>query len=193
MNKAISVAFLSVVLLLSACATTPSSNRDARANLPDTPEGYRWYTAGNGAGTFLVPSGWNTREQTQANTDVVFITRESIDVQGSFEVGITINRVRDFSDGTAVPPSEYAKSFIDQLLVQHDALLADTIETDGDTRYIARVQLASAPNTRVHYIAVGRSEADELYLVYFEAPESQWDDTYTIAQPVLDNLRLGNR
>lgn len=187
MNKAVYWATLGLAMLLTACAGQPADRSGS-----STPDGYRWYTAGNGVGSFLVPHGWHTREDSRDGTRALYITRENIGVQGRFEVGLTVNRVSNFTRTSSVPVSEYAKSFIDQLSASNDVLESDTIERDGDTLHRVRVRLADAPDTLVQYITLGRPETDDLFLLYFEAPASEGDEAFETARPILETFRLGS-
>ncbi|GGX40802.1 PsbP-related protein [Saccharospirillum salsuginis] len=190
MNKAVHCGSILLALLLTACSNL-STGPETRANTAATPDGYRWYTADNGVGTFLVPDGWHVKEETRNGTDALFISRENIDQQGRYQVGMTVNRVPNFSQTTSVPATEYAESFIKQLMVKHDVLMSNTNSESVEPRYIARVRLTKDPATIVHYITVGRAATDELFLIYFEAPESEWEDALETAQPMLEAFRLG--
>jgi len=190
MNKVVHCASVLLALLLTACSglsTAPDTQADSAA----TPDGYHWYSARNGVGTFLVPDGWHTREETQKGTSALFISRENIDQSGQYNVGMTVNRVPNFSQTTSVPATEYAESFIKQLMVKHDVLMSNINSQGVEPRYVARVRLTKEPATIVHYITVGRAATDELFLIYFEAPESEWEDAFETAQPMLEAFRLG--
>lgn len=173
-----------VSLWVSGCMTTASSSSDT------LPDGFDYYTAENGVGTYLVPNGWYVKEETQKGTDALFITREDIDTQGHFEVGFTVNRVPDFSEHTATAATTYAKNFAEQLVVEHDALYSDTITQEGETLNVVRVRLNDEPSTIVHYITLGRADRDEFYLIFFEAPQDEWEQAFKTGKILLDGISL---
>ena len=58
---------------------------------------------------------------------------------------------------------------------------------------IARVKGGnSGIKTVVHHIAIGMDDRDELYLISFEAPESEWEGYYNTAGPMLNFFLLGS-
>lgn len=184
MKTAALLPLILVSLWVSGCTTTASRSGDA------LPEGFDYYTAENGVGTYLVPEGWHVKEETRKGTNALFITRENIDAQGQFQVGFTVNRVPDFSKHTSASAATYAKNFAEQLVVEHDALYSDTITHQGETLNVVRVRLNDEPSTIVHYLTLGRAGRDEFYLIFFEAPQDEWDQAFKTGKIMLDGVSL---
>ena len=70
---------------------------------------------------------------------------------------------------------------------------AGKVEGNKDTMHVARVVgLNGTVRTIIHYIAVGMDDEDEVVLLWFEAPESEWERSYEFARSMLNYFILGS-
>ena len=74
-----------------------------------------------------------------------------------------------------------------------ETIRAGKVEGNKDTMYVARVVgLNGTIRTIIHYIAVGMDDEDEVFLILFEAPESEWERSYGFARSMLNYFILGS-
>ena len=186
-NPTAVVPVLVAVLLLSTVGIARTSDR------PPAPGGFTWYEAENGAGTFLRPDGWHVKEESRNGTNALFISREDLGKNGRLLVGLSVNQFTDFSRRSSARPSTYAQSFIQGIMKNRETIRAGKVEGNKDTMHVARVVgLNGTVRTIVHYIAVGMDGEDEVFLLWFEAPESEWERSYEFARSMLNYFILGS-
>lgn len=163
----------------------------ARAGeLPPAPAGFTWFTSTNGAGTFLRPDGWFTKEETHGNTQAVFITKTSIADGGDFDIGLTVNAF-DRVSLRGVKPSAWAASMIARLAKRGRILKADVVKGNAvDMNVVRLLDTARGAPVVVHYLTIGDDAKDRGWLIFFEAPQTDWDANYPIGRAMLDAFGL---
>ncbi len=163
------------------------------ANTPPSPSGFTWYSAQNGVGTFLKPDGWYIHEEGNENTNALFISRENIKENGKFIIGFSVNQISSYSKNSKLKASQYAKVFIQKIIDKHEVIKSGVIKGGPTDMNVARVKSEnSGVKTIVHHIAIGMDDRDELYLISFEAPESEWQAYYEKAGLMLNYIILGS-
>ena len=181
------VVVLLAVLLLSTAGIARASDR------PSAPGGFSWYEAENGVGTFLRPDGWHAKEESRNGTNALFISREYLGNNGRLLVGLSVNQFTEFSRRSSARPSAYAQSFIQGIMQNKETIRAGKVEGNKDTMHVARVAgMNGTVRTIIHYIAVGMDDEDEVFLLWFEAPESEWEQSYGFARSMLNYFILGS-
>jgi len=188
---------LSWVLLaasVTACSlfpVRPIERAGAAAPAP-APAGFQWYAA-KGIGSFLRPYGWFVREERKGDTNVLFITRESIDEAsgGRFSVGLAVNRVSRFSLTSTLAPSAYAKRYVAQLGQRYEVLKSGLYKGPRADMNIVRLRIDRAGTPTVqHLIAAGFDREDAYFVLWFEAPQAEWESLYDVARPMLNQFEF---
>jgi len=160
---------------------------------PPAPPGFSWYVAKNGVGTFLKPDGWHALEQSKGNTHAIFISRENIKTHGRFTAGFTVNQITAYSNSSSIKASEYAKLYIQKTIDKHEVINSGVVKGAANDMNVARVKAENAGvETIVHHISVGMDKRDELYLISFEAPASEWDSLNQMAGQLFSYFILGS-
>ena len=181
------VALLLAVLLFSTVGTARASER------PPAPGGFSWHEAENGVGTFLRPDGWHVKEESRNGTNALFISREDLGNNGRLLVGLSVNQLTEFSRRSSTRPSAYAQSFIQRIMQDKETIKEGKVEGNKHTMHVARVVgMNGTVRTIIHYIAVGMDDEDEVFLILFEAPESEWERSYGFARWMLNYFILGS-
>jgi hypothetical protein len=178
-----------LVLTLLLLGLVPSAA--VAIDVPTPPVGYSWKHIIEIDSAFLVPISWHFKETEVKQTLAYFITRENIDTKGSFTTGLTINVLRK---GEEFDPVGYAGAFVLNL-VKENEVLEEPFEAGGGKLkgYGCRVRVASENGPLVmHYLAIGNENTGTLFLMYFESPESQWEQAWAIAEPILTLFVLGD-
>jgi hypothetical protein len=160
---------------------------------PPAPSGFTWHVADNGVGTFLQPDGWHVLEETKGITNAIFISRENIEQRGKFITGFTVNQITSFSSSSSIKASEYAKLYIQKIIDKYEVVSSGVVKKGPNDMNVARVKGDNAGVTTIaHHIAVGMDERDELYMISFQAPESEWDTYNHIAGQMFSYFLLGS-
>jgi hypothetical protein len=163
----------------------------ARAGeLPPAPAGFTWFTSTNGAGTFLRPDGLFAKEETHGDTRAVFITKTSIADGGDFDVGFTVNAFDHVSRGGATARAA-ATALIARLAKRGRVLLADVVKGNAlDMNVVRIVDTARGAPVVIHYLTIGDDARDRMWLIFFEAPQSEWDAHYPLGRAMLNGFGL---
>ena len=182
-------AFLILTTGLASCASPPTGKPIA---LPPPPSGFVWHTAQNGAGSFLRPDDWFVKEEVSNETSAVFITRERIEAGGRFTVGLTVNRLAQFSKHSSVKPSVYAQQYVQALRSHPEVLKGGVVKGNASDMHVARIRgTNNGVSTIVHHIAIGIDSKDAVFIILFEAPETEWEQSFASGKPMLNSFILG--
>lgn len=169
-----------LIILLLGLAAPPA----VAVDLPTPPTGYTWKTIDEIQSAFLVPVSWHFKEAKGKETLSYFITREDISEQGSFRTGLTINVARKGGD---FDPVGYAGAFVLKV-VKENEVLEEPFEAGGGKLkgYGCRVRVAGEAGPLVlQYLVLGNAATGTLFIMYFESPESEWEQAWAIAEPIL--------
>lgn len=150
---------------------------------PPAPDGFAWKRLDSIKASFLAPDGWFFKEEVKDGTRAFFITQENIDKTGEFQTGLSINVQKLKTD----PAQERARQFIAGMALTGE--VQDTWETEagvlkGYGRRIRRVE-DGYPTLISHWLAIGNSRTNTLYLILFESPESSWNAAWKKGEVIL--------
>jgi hypothetical protein len=156
---------------------------------PPAPEGFAWREIEAIRAAFLVPAGWHFTHRREGETLAYFITREDPGELGVHETGLTINVFVKLETHNAV---EYAEQFIGSVIATGelvDSWRLDTGLLQGHaclTRNVAEDGTLSTKRS----LAIGNSNTNTLYLMWFESPEQTWDTMWKFGEVMLDVFAL---
>ena len=177
---------LAIVTVVALGAAPPASAQQ----LPPPPAGFTWVEAVNGAGSFLRPDGWFTKEEEQGDTHAFFVTKTPIGHGGRFDIGLTVNAF-DHVARRGAPPSAWASAMAARLTIGREVLKSTVVKGNAADMHIVRVvDTRGGRPVVIHYLVIGNDAKDRAWLIFFEAPQSDWDATYPIAQPMLNAFGL---
>ncbi len=147
---------------------------------PKIPLGLSWHDSKYGVGSFLRPDNWYVKEEVQKDTKALFITREEITDESHFLVGFSVNKIQKIRDKVSQTPNEYARTFALNLSKTGELLLNRTISGNAADMQIVRIK-KNIDNLSivVHYIVLGIDSDDAVYVLFFEAPETEWDQQFS--------------
>ena len=169
-----------LLLLLSAIAAAQ-----------EAPAGYSWQEFKPGRIALLKPDGWHVKTESRNGTQALFITQEPIGPGGKFLTGLSLNYVTGIRGKAKVSSTEYARNFLAVAAERHPVLdsfakpLAEGINGLG-----MRLRLADAKPAIVHYFLLADDNADSLHLLFFEAPEAEWETAWKHGQVMLKGRTL---
>jgi hypothetical protein len=183
---------MKIWIAILATALLALNSYGADDPLPSPPSGFKWHEAKNKVGAFLVPDGWFVKEESDQDTEAIFVTREDIDVAGRFIVGLTVNEFANISKRTRGSASKFARSYAETLKKEKVVLKSGVVKGNSFDMNVARVRGDNnGVATIVHHIAIGNDAQDRVYLLIFEAPEREWETESKHAEPMLNAFALG--
>ncbi|MCP4552154.1 MAG: hypothetical protein GY834_08990 [Bacteroidetes bacterium] len=188
--KLIRIYFIfTAIIVLFGCQTY---NVKQQPSLPAAPSGFDWITSTNGIGSFIKPNEWFLKEEKSGDTNALFITKENIATEGKFITGLSVNQINYFSKTQSVKPSQYAKAYAAKIAASDEVLKNGVVKGDFPDMNIMRIKgINNGVPTIVHHISIGMDAKDQLYLLIFEAPESEWEHETKHSSPMLNFFILG--
>jgi hypothetical protein len=129
--------FTFLIIVLAGCQMNKPTS--SATGVPPTPEGFSWFESKSDVGTFLIPDGWFSKEETIKNTDAVFISKENIEAYGKFTTGMTINKFNNWSQSNDLKPSQYAAAFAANRAATGKVLINTIVKGNQDDMHIVRV------------------------------------------------------
>lgn len=180
-----------ILLFVAGCKTSPTNQSDS--GLPSPPQGFSWFESVNGVGSFLKPEGWFVKEESKGQTNAVFISKENIESNGRFLTGMTVNQLNSWSQSNNSKPSQYASAFAAKIASTGKVLKSTVIKGNQDDMHVVRVLGDNKGTATIaHHLAIGMDSRDQVYLITYESPESEWDANYKNAREMLNFFFLGN-
>lgn len=172
------------LLLLVALAPPISAGETRAAELPAAPDGYHWQQIARIHAAFLVPDGWHFTDRSHGSTLAYFITRENLDELGYHEVGLSLNVFRNLEGRDAV---DYARRFVAKMTQENQSILTwetDTKPFHGFGSLTLNRSAEDGVSFKMNTLAMGNSTTNTLYVLWFEAPEAEWDAAWKIGEPI---------
>jgi len=175
----ISIAILSIFFVCTSVFAT---------ELPAPPNGYSWVECEAIKGAFLKPSGWFFKQGTRGDAIGYFITKENIEVVGSFQTGLTVNVIPDIPRKKQIQASSFAASYIKAVTENGEVFKKPWANSMGPFEAYGVVVInrdAKQGDFVTHNLAIANDQTGTLYLLTFESPLNQWDSSWEIAEPML--------
>jgi hypothetical protein len=178
------------------------------SKLPPPPRGFTWHPFKEAPITVLRPEGWHVHQVMDNTVFTGCVSKESIQTEGRFITGLTVNVFRGTKDGLrqAVPnshPDTAVAGMLGGILPslpsdpRFQVIYLDPCVQRTRASRLIRVryrQLAPAmPNIPWHGpLAVQRfiiefDQSPDVYLLTFESLESTWDESWKIGKQILTN------
>ena len=176
-------------LLLTIVTATAGTTK---LELPPAPGGFSWKQLPEIKAAFLVPDGWHFGSEKQGGTLAYFVTPGKFDRQAGFATGLTINVFKRMRDRDAIA---YARDFIAQLAAKHELVKQWETAMGEMQGYGCQVKMAAEgkyPASRTHYLAIASKTTNTLYILFFEAPEDEWQSAWEKGQKMLEVFVVDN-
>jgi hypothetical protein len=191
MNIRSALVVLLSLLATAGCNTVPSNQ--ASTGVPPSPSGFSWHQSVNGTGSFLKPNGWFVKEESKGKTNAVFISKENIVTNGHMVTGMSVNQVNDWTQSNSSKPSQYASAFAAKIATTGKVLKSGVVRGNQDDMHVVRVLgVNNGIPTIVHHLAIGMDSKDQVYLISYESPETNWESNYRYAKEMLNFFILGS-
>ena len=178
---------LIILLLLFVIATAQADNEPPMA----PPQGYSWVNCPEIKGAFLLPDGWNFKSGKQGDTFGFFLTKEKIEEDGDFTTGMTVNVIPDIPIKKSSSPFNFALQLRES--ARQSSKFSKEWEKDmGHFKSVGFVysKKDATGSFTVHNLFIANNQTGTLYLVLFEAPASEWQQIWKIAEPMLQYLYI---
>ncbi len=156
-------------------------------DLPPAPEGFAWKRIDSIKAEFLVPKGWFFKYEENADGRAFFISQESIEKGGEFATGLSVNVVKLKKD--AAP--ERAMKVIAEYSQLGKVQKLWEAENGALKLYGARIHVTKDPPAFTEQVlAIGNSQTNTLYVIFFESPDASWDEAWKKGEVILGDFRL---
>ena len=171
-------------------ATSAATARRGTPELPQPPAGFAWKEVRQIGAAFLVPSGWHFASEKRGGTLAYFVLPEKLDRGAGFTTGMTINVVRKLKGQAA---TDYARDYIAELVNRNESMDHWESTIRGMPAFGCEIKMpadGAEPAARAHYLALANPATNTLYLMWFEAPESEWSAAWTKGKTMLESFVL---
>jgi hypothetical protein len=157
----------------------------------DAPSGFAWYVFEAGDSACLRPLEWFVKTEVKGDTAALFVSKQDIDKEGKFDTGLTLNVLRGIQKKTGRAPSQYARTYLDELLAKHeDAKRFENPPQDGMPGIgAAYVDSSASPPVVIYTFLLADDARDTLRLFILEAPQEDWAAVWARGQQML-NCRI---
>ena len=160
--------------------------------LPPAPTGFTWQHLTPIKSAVLRPDGWFYKQSTKANTQGFYVSKEDIDKLGFFKTGLTLDCIRNISKITKLSPSLYAAQMADAAASKFP-LLERSSSTQGPFKAIRFNYVSSSTNQediRICQLLIANDKTDTLFIVIFESPTSEWQESWKKGEVILKKLLI---
>jgi hypothetical protein len=153
-------------------------------DLPAPPTGFAWQEIPELKAAFLRPNGWFFKREQAKDALAYFITKESIENGGEFQIGLTVNVFRHKKDSAV----ETAKYYVDQLTTKrHGEKWARDVGPFKEFGCLTRDTDAGG-TTVLQTLMVANPKTNTLYLFIFESTQANWDSAWKTGKTIIDSL-----
>ncbi len=178
-------ALLAVLLTVFNIVTATAAD----AELPPPPKGYSWAQCPEIKGAFLCPSNWHFKKSKQGETLGFFISKEEIKTNGQFRTGMTVTVIPNIPTKKGMSPYKYALQYRESARTS----VTLTKEWEKDMGPFKSVGFVFSRNDKagaytVHNLVIANDKTGTFYIVIFEAPATEWNEAWKIAEPMLRYL-----
>jgi hypothetical protein len=177
--------------------------------LPPSPAGFTWHPFKEAHITVLRPEGWHVHQVMGDTVITSCVSKESIQTEGRFTTGLTLNVFRGVKDGLRQhnPDSHPDTAVVLPLAhmlptLPHDPrfevlYLDPCVQRTAGSRLVRvryRQLAAAVPNIPFHGPLVVQKfiiefdQSPDVYVFTFESPESTWDESWKIGKRLLTNV-----
>lgn len=179
--------YILIIPLLFFIIATAQADEPPRV----APQGYSWVNCPEIKGAFLLPDGWYFKSEKQGDTLGFFLTKEKIEKDGEFITGMTVNVIPNIPSKKSVSPFDFALQ-IRESARQFLEFSKEWEKEMGPFKSVGFVYSKedAAGSFTVHNLLIANNQTGTLYLVMFEAPTSEWQQVWKIAEPMLQYLYI---
>lgn len=173
---------------------------EEEASARPAPDGYEWVACEGGLHCkYLKPDGWFAYQEAKGRTQALFITERPFSPpEKRFEVGLTVNVVRDLEERLGITPRAFMQQMLQtaasQALEASDIGQAELFE-GVHTAYVSLVVPGppGGENVVLQEQIIANNFTGTVYVLIFEAPESQWDHAWFHGRTIFDHLQMSKQ
>lgn len=167
--------------IIPTATSTPDS-------LNIAPSGFDWYYCKNMQSYFLKPDNWYALEESSSSRSFAcFISREKIsNPEDIFKTGLSVNFIQGILANSGKTASQFAKDYISVIDSNYT-----TLSASGSYQGYTTNDVILSDTLTARYLAFASDELDQVYIIWFESPESEWRDAFdNYGKAILQNLGL---
>ncbi len=155
-------------------------------------KGFIWQFLPEINGAFQMPVKWHFLQATNDSQIVYYMTKENIETEGSYKTGLSVNVIRKVKEKIGKDALKYAREIVSEMIRNTDTLGTAVGQASTIYQYTCRSRIKGKEGLAmiVHNLAMANITTDTFYLITFEFPESQYEETEKIARVMLVNFVL---
>ncbi len=157
---------------------------------PDAPSGYKWNDMPEIKGACLSPTNWYFKSFTQKDGLVYTASPEKDESGQGFDVGLSINVIKDVKTKSKVTAEEYAIHYIINYVPSEDFISFKQSETFGKFKISSAELIRKKDDMRIYMKTFANTETDTLYVITFGAPVSEWESYLPVKEQVLNPILI---
>ena len=142
-----------------------------------------WTTCKNIGTTFLAPKNWYVLEENADYIKACFISKESIEKEGEFKTGLSVNKLTNIKNNFGVLPSEYSKMHLAEVTknVQMETRIFRSAESERAEPVGYRFGYSKkykGYEISAFYSIFHDDNDDSVLIFWFESPTSSWEENW---------------
>ena len=159
--------------------------------LMDPPKGYSWARCPDIKGAFLQPDGWFFKSTKEEDNKSFFITKEEIKDGKQFSTGLSIFVLSNIPKKSKDSPYNYSLK-IKAVAKETNTLTKEWDRDMGPFKSIGFVYTKKDKkgDYTVHNLLISNDKTGTLYMILFEAPVTEWEQAWKVAEPMLKYLLI---
>ncbi len=162
--------------------------------LPPSPDGYRWERFTEVQSAFLCPTNWHRFHKPGNSSHTYVLSKESVEDEGSFETGLTVQVIKGIQMHKGMPPSAFATGMAQSSLGQKENTMLSSQDLSSGPFKAFGLRYRNAPAVAkpiiIHQVLIANDKTDTLFVVTLESPESSWEETWKLGEVMLKRFLI---
>ncbi len=162
--------------------------------LPPSPDGYRWERFAEVQSAFLCPTNWHRFHKPGNSSHTYVLSKESVEVKGSFETGLTVQVIKGIQKHKGMPPSAFTIGMAQTTLGKKENTKLSTQDLSSGPFKAFGLRYRNAPEVAkpiiIHQVCIANDKTDTLFIVTLESPESSWEETWRLGEVMLKRFLI---
>ena len=139
-----------------------------------------------------MPINWYFLQEGKDSQLVYFLTKESIETGRGFITGLSVTVIKKVKEKIGKDALKYARELVAEMIRKTDTLSTAVGQASTIYQYTCRSRVKGKDGSSIisHNLTMANVKTDTFYLIKFDFPELQLDETEKIARVMLINFVL---
>ena len=155
---------------------------------PTIPDGFSWASTGPKGCKFLLPKGWHVKTEEVKGTYGVFITKEKLEKEKTFETGFTLNVIKEIKKKTGLVASQYALRFVYNVANEKE-VVKELWSSESGSFQGTGIRIRDQFKI-IHFLLNANDRTDTLFVSIFESTARKWESEWQIGRIIMTHMKL---